>query len=190
MILRNSGYEVEIRKTDKIDPDIRFDRVYDFQCCSQDELHDILHISYEYSKGKSRSIILYCDYCGNYENCSVLCEDRLVIVKFNVLYSFDLSTGKVIYKVIYKEFNDMAGAFAVYKTTAGYIIHGEAQIVMLDFDLNEKWSFGGVDIFATISDKEAFALLEDRIELYDFQDNHYVIDFDGKIIEEHFNNDH
>lgn len=38
------------------------------------------------------------------------------------------------------------------------------------------------DIFASVSGKEPFELCEDRIKLYDFEDNYYEIDFWGIIL--------
>ena len=45
------------------------------------------------------------------------------------------------------------------------------------------WDFGARDIFVRYHGKEpAFEMLPDRIRLYDFSDNYYEIDYDGKVI--------
>lgn len=180
MILRNSVYEVEIRQIGKLDPEIEYDLVFDYDNFADGELFNILHIRYEHPTGRERNIALYCDFCGDYESCCALSGDRLVIAKFNTVYMLDLLNGNISYK----EFKDMAGACALYKIDDGYIIHGEAVVVKLDHDINEKWTYSGADIFASVTGKVAFTLLEDRIELYDFEDNHYVIDLNGDPIEE------
>ena len=64
------------------------------------------------------------------------------------------------------------------KLKKGYIIYGEIEITMLDFNFEKQWSFSGKDIFASISGKEPFKILENSICLYDFEDNYYEIDFD------------
>ncbi len=180
MILRNSEHEVEIQQIEKLDPEMEYVCIFDYDNFAEDEFFSILHIRYEHPAGRERNIALYCDFCGNYEECSVLNADRIVIAKFNTVYMLDILTGNISYK----EFKDMAGAYALYKVDDGYIIHGEMEIVKLDFDINEKWTYDGVDMFTSVTGKESFTLLEDRIELYDFEDNHYVIDLNGKSIKE------
>ena len=53
--------------------------------------------------------------------------------------------------------------------------------------LNQIWRFSGKDIFATVSDKTAFTIENDSIKLYDFEDNFYELDFNGKLITEIMN---
>ena len=65
----------------------------------------------------------------------------------------------------------------------GYLIYGEIEILMLDFDFNLMWKFSGKDIFVSVTGKKAFELCEDSIKLYDFEDNFYEIDYDGNKIE-------
>ena len=72
--------------------------------------------------------------------------------------------------------------FAIYKVEKGYIIYGEIEITMLDLDLKKQWSFSGKDIFVSISNREPFTIRENLICLYDFENNYYEIDFNGKQI--------
>ena len=53
---------------------------------------------------------------------------------------------------------------------------------MLDNNLSEIWKFIGKDIFASICNKKVFEICNDRIKLYDFEDNYYELDFNGKQI--------
>ena len=53
---------------------------------------------------------------------------------------------------------------------------------MLDFQFNKKWIFAGRDIFVSISEKKPFVLCENSIQLYDFEDNFYEINFEGQLI--------
>ena len=66
----------------------------------------------------------------------------------------------------------------------GYLIYGEIEIIKLDNEFNVAWKFSGRDIFVSISGKNAFEIAEQSIKLYDFEDNFYEIDFDGKLINE------
>ena len=58
------------------------------------------------------------------------------------------------------------------------------EIIKLDDEFNTVWKFSGRDIFVSVSGKNAFELTEQSIKLYDFEDNFYEIDFDGKLINE------
>lgn len=63
-----------------------------------------------------------------------------------------------------------------------YIVHGEIEIARYNRDLEKLWSFSGRDIFASITGKRAFEMSDNLIKIYDFQDNYYEIDCDGKEI--------
>ena len=49
-------------------------------------------------------------------------------------------------------------------------------------DFHTKWKFSGRDIFVSASGKKSFELCEDRIKLYDFNDDYYEIDLNGNEI--------
>ena len=66
----------------------------------------------------------------------------------------------------------------------GYLIYGEIEIIKLDNEFNTLWKFSGRDIFVSTTGKNAFELTDHSIKLYDFNDNFYEIDFDGKLINE------
>ena len=64
----------------------------------------------------------------------------------------------------------------------GYIVYGEIEIIMLDLDFNKVWGFTGRDIFVSQTRKNAFVLGENSIELYDWENNYYELDFNGNLI--------
>lgn len=53
---------------------------------------------------------------------------------------------------------------------------------MLDSDFKKQWSFSGRYIFVSVSNRESFTICENSICLYDFENNYYEIDFNGKQI--------
>jgi hypothetical protein len=77
---------------------------------------------------------------------------------------------------------DQSTCFQIFKQQGSYIIHGEIQVTKLDENGNEKWSFGGADIFVNIDNEEEFKLESDGILLTDFAKAKYKIDFDGKLL--------
>lgn len=73
--------------------------------------------------------------------------------------------------------------FEVHPLGDDYILYGEVVIYRIDPDLNVKWEFSGRDIFVkTQGNDPAFILKDDRICLYDFEDNYYEIDLEGRPI--------
>ncbi|MDE5737188.1 MAG: hypothetical protein K2H93_02355, partial [Oscillospiraceae bacterium] len=63
------------------------------------------------------------------------------------------------------------------------ILYGEYIIYRIAKDLSIKWEFSGRDIFVRYEgNAPAFIMKKDRICLYDFEDNYYEIDYNGKLI--------
>lgn len=116
-------------------------------------------------------------YCAHILDCVILEEKILTVLQEDVITQINLADGSIVRHL---NLDSLGCNFAIYKIEKGYIIYGEIDIIMLDFDFNEKWSFSGKDIFVSISGKTSFELLENSIHLWDFEDNEYEIDFEGK----------
>jgi len=77
---------------------------------------------------------------------------------------------------------DQATCFGIYGIGEYYITHGEMEISKIDKNWNIVWQFGGLDIFVSLDQDNAFKLNNDSIELIDFIGVQYKIDFDGNIL--------
>lgn len=130
---------------------------------------------------KAISIALIGDYYSYDEDCAVLEDEILTILQNDAIVQLKINDGTM---VNFQEFDCFGCNFGIYRVQNGYIIYGEIEIIMLDFNFNKKWSFSGRDIFVSISEKKAFELCENTIKLYDFEGNFYEIDFSGKLIRE------
>ncbi len=124
-------------------------------------------------------IALIGDFYIYSTDCAVLEEQVLTILQNNAIIQLDINDGTIRN---FKELDNCGCNFGVYKIKKGYIIYGEVEITMLDFDFNKKWSFSGKDIFVSISNKNTFELCDNSIKLYDFEDNFYEIDFLGRLV--------
>lgn len=113
-------------------------------------------------------------------DCAVLDGDVLTVLQDNRITEINVTDGSILRHI---KFDCFGCNFAIYKVPKGYLIYGEIEILMLDFDFNKSWSFSGKDIFVSISGKEPFKLLDTSICLYDFEDNYYKLDLDGNLIE-------
>ena len=120
-------------------------------------------------------------YMSELNHCALLENQVLTLMMNEQFFRIDALNGSVI---DYKVFDILGSNFAIFKTHRGYVVHGEVEILFLNENLEKAASFSGRDIFVSISGKQAFTLTKDNIQLYDFEDNYYEIDFDGKIIYE------
>lgn len=146
------------------------DFVYDPENYSSQDYKKILLIEINTETGL-RKVALYCDFCGNFEYCTVLHQENLVIANFNSVYMINVSTGETQHKC----FSDMAGALRLCLLGDGYLIHGECEIIKLDFAFNTQWTFSGKDVFASSDGKQVLNILDDRIDLMDFSGNTYTV---------------
>lgn len=122
-------------------------------------------------------IALIGPYHSYDSDCAILEDDILMILQDDMITRINITEASITRNIML----DCLGCnFAIYKVKKGYIIYGEMEIMMLDFDCNKQWSFSGRDIFVSVSGKEPFTICENSICLYDFEDNYYEIDFDGK----------
>mgnify|MGYP005762644555 FL=1 len=144
------------------------------------DLHKILSISVnlykkKYCIGIAGSYYIQDSQCAVYENgiLTVLLDDAIVQMQISDAYI-----------IKYIKLDCFGTNFGIYRVKNGYILHGEIEITMLGSDFTKKWKFTDSDIFSSASGKKSFELHEKFISLYDFDDNYYEIDYNGKLIRE------
>ncbi len=112
-------------------------------------------------------------------DCAVIDEEVLTIMQKDTITQLNVLSCTLI---THKRFECFGSNIGLYKVKSGYIIHGEVEILMLNENFDVMWRFSGNDIFISSSDKTSFELCESSIKLYDFNDEYYEIDFNGKSI--------
>ena len=132
----------------------------------------------KYRDNKTR-IALVGDLHSSVEGCAITTGNQLLVLQNDTLSVIDMETGQLLRFVKIETFGCN---FSIHSIETGYIIYGEIEILKLSFDLNVEWRFSARDIFVSIHNKNAFELCENHINLYDFLDNYYEIDFDGNLI--------
>lgn len=120
------------------------------------------------------------DYFSSDIDCALLNDEILSVLQNRYITRIRVTDGSVIGQTDLQESASIN--YAIYKVPKGYILYGEIDIVGLSNDFKRKWTFSGRDIWASVTGKNPFEICEDRIKLYDFCDNYYEIDFDGRII--------
>ena len=79
---------------------------------------------------------------------------------------------------------DMAEIFEFYDLEDDYLVRGELAIHRIDKDGQIKWSYGGRDIWVNIEGKTEVVIDSNKIILTDFNNDEYIIDFNGKTLED------
>lgn len=107
-------------------------------------------------------------------------KDGLLFAMNEIIGVFDPRTLDFEIKA---EIEMLGTLIAVYPYKNDYILYGELEIYRVSESMEILWDFSGRDIFVKCyGDQPTFQMKEDRICLYDFEDNYYEISYDGKII--------
>lgn len=129
---------------------------------------------------ETRSVLLIVPYYTPLESFIATHRDGLFMMLNDFLCVFDPETMTIVKQV---QINPLGTMFEVHKLENDYILYGEMEIYRISEELDIKWEFSGRDIFVRYQGTEpAFLIKKDRICLYDFEDNYYEIDFEGKQI--------
>lgn len=80
--------------------------------------------------------------------------------------------------------DNVGGLYEIHPIEGGYIIWGEMDIFRYDFQLNRIWHFMGRDILVSLTKDKRFWIDDGSIHCRDFQGWHYVLDFNGKLIDD------
>ena len=182
MILENNNCMIKINIDETFTIDSADNRYY-----------DIIHNPCQYKHSDfTKTLAIHIDlfskeYCialvGSYYtydfDCAVLENNTLTVLQNDTITIINIFDGSITKHI---KFDCFGCNYGIYKVNKGYIIYGEIEIIMLDFDLVKMWSFSGKDIFVSQSNKKPFELHENSICLYDFEDNYYEIDYNGNLI--------
>ena len=180
--LENDLCKIEIAVDETVQSDADFKNKYDIL------LNPNKLSPGEYSKAYSirvqlldheYSVALIGDYNCWDAYCAVIENDLLTILQGWDIVQINVNTAAVIRSVT---LNTRAPNYEIHKVKTGFLIYGETEITMLNDRLEILWSFSGHDIFVSVSGKTPFEIKGDRICLYDFEDNYYELDFEGKKI--------
>lgn len=129
------------------------------------------------------SSILICETegaTGIHENSFIIEDNKIWILVSNKVYCFEIPSLKIIWQ---KEFDQFTN-FCIYQLEENFVIHGELEIFRITKNGEIIWRFGGRDIWISVDGKDPFNIERDKIRLFDFESNEYVLDFNGNVIED------
>lgn len=106
--------------------------------------------------------------------------DGLLLMLNTIICIFDPIKCEIIRRL---DIDPIGTMFEVHRYKEDYILYGEFEIYRVTSELEILWTFSARDIWVRCgSDEPAFVMKEDRICLYDFEDNYYEIDYEGKLL--------
>ena len=115
-------------------------------------------------------------------SCIALHDNGLFMMLNSVLCVFNPETLDIDQQTKIDPWGTM---FDVYPYKNDYILYGETDFYRVSSCLDIMWRFSARDIFVRYrGDEPAFEMKEDRICIYDFLDDYFEIDYDGKIVYE------
>ena len=181
--LQNEKYSVRITTAHTYIEESADNRSYDYilnpNKLGRNNMYRTLCISV--TGTKNAEIALVGDYYTSDIDCAILEDNILTVLQNDYISQIDLETVQIIAGY---ELDVLGTTFSIYRMSDGYLIYGEIEIIKFDNEFNVAWKFSGRDIFVSITDKNAFELTDRSIQLYDFEDNFYEIDFNGNLIRE------
>ena len=138
-------------------------------------------IELEISQNDSiKTVLLIVPFYTPINACIVVNDNGLFLMLDKIICLFNIETLEISKT---KELDAMGTMFEAHLYGNDFILYGEMEIYRIDSNLNVVWKFSARDIFVRYQGEEpAFIMKKDRICLFDFLDNYYEIDYDGKLL--------
>lgn len=173
-------YEIRIHKAPEYSFDSTDNKPYDkIIVMEESDFHTCIEIEVEHNR-EIQTVLIIAAYHIILNSFVALHKNGLFMMLNEVLCIFNPDTLSIDKQI---EINPIGTMFEVHPFGEDYILYGELNIYRISSDLNVEWNFSGRDIFVKYTgDEPAFMMKEDKICLYDFEDNYYEIGYDGKVI--------
>lgn len=180
------SFESSNAKNKKVQPDenIRIIQI------ANENFYSAIKIDVTNNKGSIKScilsgidgaFILYPKSKGENQYQSVLIHnDNLILSLGFTLISIDLKTLNINWKIR----PDIAEVFEFYELDKDILLRGELGIHRIDLKGNIKWTFSARGIWINMDGKKEVKIENNAIRLFDSESNEYLIDFNGKILED------
>lgn len=180
MELSNENFHI-VMKTETRPPLHRFSIVHNPENISTEDFYMARVLEIENLHGAALTVALLDILCPGYEHCAVLEPHHITLILFASILRLDLDTGMIAQFVTC---DNVGGLYEIHPIEGGYIIWGEMDIFRYDFQLNRIWHFMGRDILVSLTKDKRFWIDDGSIHCRDFQGWHYVLDFNGKLIDD------
>jgi len=184
MKLYNDNWKVEIKEIPNYNPDslnnIKEPDAH-FVFCNDSSKTLLLKIS-DIVGTNEKKIVLTVSLYTPQNDFAFLEDSELYLFLNDTVCVYNLQSGDITKQ---KKIDISGSLFSVYKYQKDFILYCEVDIIRMNRNLDVIWDFMARDIFVRQQGTEpAFVMKVDRIQLYDFLNNYYEIDYDGRIIKD------
>lgn len=130
--------------------------------------------------GLDGGFFLYKSTQNEKSQTAKLTENNLIMSLGFSLLSLNLNEVELDW-IIRPDFNEIFGFLDLENDL---LLRGESQIHRIDKNGNIKWSFSGRDIWVNLEGKNELDIDENKIRLFDFESNEYLLNFNGELLED------
>jgi hypothetical protein len=131
--------------------------------------------------GIDGAFMLYPKTNNEHEGQSIIIKNHNLILSLGfTIISINLDSLKVNWKIR----PDVTEIFEFYELENDILLRGEHGIHRIDFDGNIKWTFTARDIWINTDGKKEVSIENNKIRLFDWESNEYLLDFNGKLLED------
>ena len=178
MILQNETYTAlcEVLTQPSLDG---FDIVHNTEATDTTDFYMARTFDIQRKDGHSIKIALLDRLCSGGEHYAVPEGNTLTVILFAAIVRIDLDTGAILQR---EPCENMGGLNEIHEIPDGDIIWGEGNIFRYDRGLNRRWEFTGRDILVSPDNRKHLWIEDNRIHCRDFLGWHYVLDFEGNLI--------
>lgn len=180
MYLQNETYTVQCEVLTQPNLD-GFDAIHNTEATDTTDAYMARTFQIRRKDGHSIKIALLDRLCSSHVPYAVLDGNTLTVLLFAAIVRIDLDTGTILQ---HEPCDNMGGLLEIHPIEDGYILYGEGDLFRYDRSLHRIWEFSGRDILVDTEKDRSFWLEGSEIHCRGFLGWHYVLDFDGKVIEE------
>ncbi|MEO8516653.1 MAG: hypothetical protein ABI426_07915 [Flavobacterium sp.] len=187
--ISNEFWNVEISysKINFENKKIEIQKVIDFQ---NEYKSDSIFVSIQKKNSKTYKNIELNGLDGGFYLHKSTENDKSQSVKLNES-NLIMSLGFTILSLNLKEIEidwilrpDISELFEFYDLEEDILLRGEHRIFRIEKNGNIKWEYGGRDIWVNLEGKKEVSIEENKIRLFDFESNEYLLNFDGELLED------
>lgn len=156
-----------------------FDKIFIDE--KSDAYHSTKHGIKVYAGEKLVSNALICAVggaTGIHKDSAIIVEENILVCCADSIFSLTLPDLNLNWM---KQVDD-ATCFRIFSTDKGIFVHGEMLASKIDEAGNIIWSKGFADILVTPDGKDEFIIKDDFIEIEDWNNTKYKLDFNGNFI--------
>ena len=173
--INSENEKTKIEKVIELQNEYKSDSIFISIQKNNSEIHKNVEVN-----GLDGGFFLYKSTQNEKSQTAKLTENNLIMSLGFSLLSLNLNKVELDW-IIRPDFNEIFGFLDLENDL---LLRGESQIHRIDKNGNIKWSFSGRDIWVNLEGKNELDIDENKIRLFDFESNEYLLNFNGELLED------